>query len=70
MIENGKLYTIDNKDYMVMSTYEDYAMLLNVTETAEEGSGDMIIVQSLPNDSAKVIKDDELLTQIINNMLK
>ena len=69
MIENGKVYSINNRDYIVVSTFEDYAMLLNITETEEQGSGNMIVVQVDQDGNATVIKDKELLTHIVNNML-
>ena len=69
MVEEGAVYNINNKNYAVIATYEDFAMLLNTANSTLNGSGDIILVEVLENSQFKVIKDKVRIATIVQKMI-
>ena len=67
-LQSGNLYTIQGVEYLVLSTYENYALLLNNASSEFNGSGNVVLIQQLDNKNARVIKDKEEIKSIIDKM--
>lgn len=69
-IQSGEFYKIQGIEYIVLATYEKYAMLINNSDSEVNGSGNIIIIEKLDNKKAKVVKDKVTITYVIQQILK
>ena len=69
-IQSGEFYKIQGIEYIVLATYEKYAMLINNSDSEVNGSGNIIIIEKLDNMNAKVVKDKVTITYVIQQILK
>lgn len=67
-LQTGSFYTIQGVEYLVLSTFEKYALLLNNSSSEINGSGNVVLVQQLDNKNARVVKDKEEIKTIIEKM--
>lgn len=69
-MEVGTICKINSIEYIVLAQYKKYSMLLNNANSEMNGAGNVILVEDIDGNNAKVVKDKAKIAYVVQQILK